>query len=184
MVFLEVVTVKYDIVDFLESKNIHLAIEGSLDENDSSYDLEGIEINYPILYQIDLFKVDEDLEVELRVNYSLSTECSRCLAPMDKSIDSTTNLRITEGPIDEEEEESEEILQVDRLNEFPLSNLVVSQVITSIPSKFLCKEDCKGLCPNCGKDLNYGDCDCEEVDSFNQFAVLKDLFKDEENKEV
>lgn len=42
-----------------------------------------------------------------------------------------------------------------------VNELAISDLLLSLPSKILCKEDCKGLCPVCGKNLNTGDCGCE-----------------------
>ncbi|MBQ8623423.1 MAG: DUF177 domain-containing protein [Oscillospiraceae bacterium] len=41
-----------------------------------------------------------------------------------------------------------------------LNELAISDLLLQLPTKVLCKEDCKGLCLNCGKDLNDGDCGC------------------------
>ena len=51
------------------------------------------------------------------------------------------------------------------------------------PFVILCKEDCKGLCPTCGADLNEGPCACDssdDIDPDNPFAVLKNLKFNEE----
>lgn len=50
------------------------------------------------------------------------------------------------------------------------------ELALGIPSAPLCKENCRGLCPNCGSDLNSGLCDGHGEDSDSPFAVLKDLF--------
>ena len=39
----------------------------------------------------------------------------------------------------------------------------ISDLLISLPTKILCREDCKGLCPECGKNLNHGDCECKKV---------------------
>ena len=55
-----------------------------------------------------------------------------------------------------------------------LDALAEEDVVLNLPSKVLCKEDCKGLCPQCGKNLNDGPCDCKEpVDP--RLAGLLDL---------
>ena len=43
-----------------------------------------------------------------------------------------------------------------------LDNLVTEEIQLFLPSKMLCKPDCKGLCYKCGKNLNFGDCDCKK----------------------
>ena len=55
-----------------------------------------------------------------------------------------------------------------------LSQLALEDVFLSLPSKLLCKEDCKGICPQCGKNLNEGPCGCKkEVDP--RLAALLDF---------
>ncbi|MGB9809870.1 MAG: YceD family protein, partial [Caldanaerobacter sp.] len=50
-------------------------------------------------------------------------------------------------------------------------------VILSLPMKFLCKEDCKGLCPICGTNLNYGSCSCKREDIDPRLEVLSKLLQ-------
>ena len=55
--------------------------------------------------------------------------------------------------------------------------LAAEDLMLDMPSKFLCQEDCKGLCPTCGKNLNDGPCDCaKEVDP--RLAALAELLDD------
>ena len=60
-----------------------------------------------------------------------------------------------------------------------LDELVIEDVFLSLPSRFLCKSDCKGLCNYCGHDLNESDCGCKKpVDP--RLAALQQLLSDEE----
>ncbi|MBR6313688.1 MAG: DUF177 domain-containing protein [Clostridia bacterium] len=55
-----------------------------------------------------------------------------------------------------------------------LSQLALEDVFLSLPSKLLCQDDCQGICPQCGKNLNEGPCDCKkEIDP--RLAALLDL---------
>ena len=45
-----------------------------------------------------------------------------------------------------------------------LDELMLSDILLSLPSKMLCRQDCAGLCPHCGKNLNDGSCDCTDID--------------------
>jgi uncharacterized protein len=64
-------------------------------------------------------------------------------------------------------------------NGLDVEALMRDEIILAIDTKNLCKEDCKGRCPKCGKDLNEGPCDCKpELDS--RFAVLAKLLQQEE----
>ena len=60
-----------------------------------------------------------------------------------------------------------------------LEELVENDILLGLPTKLLCKEDCKGLCQFCGKDLNDGNCSCEKETVNPQFAALKKLFNEQ-----
>ena len=54
-------------------------------------------------------------------------------------------------------------------------------LVLELPYRVLCREDCRGLCPKCGKNLNEGPCTCQEGDEvMNPFSALKAIVKDEE----
>ena len=56
-----------------------------------------------------------------------------------------------------------------------LDELVTTDILLELPLKHLCREDCKGLCPKCGKNLNSGSCGCDLKEIDPRFEALKDL---------
>jgi uncharacterized protein len=117
----------------------------------------------------------------------LMVACSRCVEPVRLELDET--LRVTflppsEIPADDDtaaaSEEGLEVAEGD-LDVFPfdgekidLEPLVREQFVLAIPYAPLCREDCKGLCPQCGIDRNTGTCNCEKpIDP--RLAALKGL---------
>ena len=56
-----------------------------------------------------------------------------------------------------------------------LYELCFTEVVLAMPSKHLCKEDCKGLCSQCGKNLNEGECSCEKKQIDPRLAILSQL---------
>jgi uncharacterized protein len=91
--------------------------------------------------------------VEGEVNFSITGECTRCLA-------SATNHYNAEFG---------EQVSVDEVDGYPLVNdtvdltkIVNDVILMNIPITFLCKEDCKGLCFKCGANLNQAECQCEK----------------------
>lgn len=88
--------------------------------------------------------------------FILETFCDRCLTevrkPMEKSFSHILTL--------EEDPETDDFITVSE-KAFDLSELVREDIIIGVSSKILCKDDCKGLCQSCGKNLNEGPCDCE-----------------------
>lgn len=59
--------------------------------------------------------------------------------------------------------------------EIELDEIVRSEIYLALPMKFLCKEDCKGLCPVCGKNLNRERCNCQKMTGHPAFLKLKEL---------
>ncbi|MBQ7217580.1 MAG: DUF177 domain-containing protein, partial [Synergistaceae bacterium] len=55
---------------------------------------------------------------------------------------------------------------------------IEESIYTLIPTKILCREDCKGLCPNCGADLNYGECSCRNENIDPRLEALRNFTTD------
>ncbi len=107
------------------------------------------------------------VSLEGRADFSWHARCDRCLTPIDMAGSvPLAGLLVAENPVDEPEstqwrrEGADELIPClgDRLD---LDELVRSLVVLSLPMKNLCREDCKGLCPVCGHNLNESDCGCE-----------------------
>lgn len=73
-----------------------------------------------------------------------------------------------------ENDENEEFLLLPDM-QLDLRELCYTEVVLRLPTKHLCREDCKGLCPNCGADLNLGDCGCPKNDIDPRLEALKTL---------
>lgn len=98
--------------------------------------------------------------ITLRVtaSFDYSTRCDRCGREIAEHFDfpfRNVLVRRLEG-----EDAGEELLTVTE-DEFSLDDYIVSNIVLALPLKHLCKSDCKGLCPRCGKDLNDGPCGCQ-----------------------
>ena len=105
----------------------------------------------------------------------LTAPCARCLAPVRachteevKGVVSTENA--SEDPL-------EEFFPVEG-ETIDLLAIAESALLPALPFRLLCREDCKGLCPVCGKDLNQGDCGCERKTVDVRLAGLADFFKE------
>ena len=110
------------------------------------------------------------VEMRAKADFVLELCCDRCAKPISvaQKVDIFHTL-VTHL----NDEANDELLLVNELR-FDLDPLVTEDIFLSLPSKFLCKEDCKGVCPKCGKDLNTDSCSCEkEIDP--RLAALKQL---------
>lgn len=123
------------------------------------------------------FVVDKDnVYVDSTLTYSIIFKCDRCLDDVKKDF----KIRCTASFYLEGEEEIE--------GYYPYKNNIVDmtepakqEIILNLPTRVLCKDDCKGLCHICGTNLNEMSCDCENqqdsenITANNPFSVLKNL---------
>jgi DUF177 domain-containing protein len=116
-----------------------------------------------------------------RVATKVRLSCSRCLAEYDEQIDipfTVFYLPATAGTTQDEEVElsEEDLVSVTfEGDEIDFSPEIAEQVLTEIPFKPLCRDDCKGWCPTCGADLNQAGCECSKESFSIQFGALKGL---------
>ena len=100
--------------------------------------------------------------------------CDRCAAEFDRFIDFPIDVvLVTELSNEENEDEWVFPLEGDSAD---LDDIVRTVFVLNLDSKLLCKDDCKGLCHRCGKNLNDGPCGCQkELDP--RFAALRQLLE-------
>jgi uncharacterized protein len=114
-----------------------------------------------------------------RLEAAIRQECSRCLEPATLSVGG--DFAYTLVPDKEEFEEEIELSAAEletgyyRGDFIDLSPLICEQIVLQVPIKVLCSEDCKGLCPRCGTNLNRGSCHCRLEDVDERLAVLKNF---------
>ncbi len=106
---------------------------------------------------------------------SVSSLCAKCAKDIVKKLKVPVEHLLVSHLNDEDNDDF--IVVEDML--LNLDELVIEDVYLSLPTRFLCKDDCKGLCPYCGNDLNEGECNCKKpVDP--RLAALQMLLNDEE----
>lgn len=106
-----------------------------------------------------------------------STACARCLKPLDILLTAETDMILSDDP-EAEEEDDLFVLTGDSVDP---ADILVPALILQVQMTYLCKEDCKGLCPHCGVDRNLVTCDCVSKQIDPRFAALQALLdsKDE-----
>lgn len=104
---------------------------------------------------------------------SIPAECARCLKDLMHPI----SLRFAEYY----SRKPEEGMYAFEGEEIDLDQMLGDNMVLNLPMRFLCRQDCKGLCPVCGKDVNEGACGCKPVvEESNPFYGLSKLYSDEE----
>jgi len=133
--------------------------------------------------RMDIQKTGERFRLSGGVSTVLQLACSRCLEPFPSPIDASFDLvyhpqTLNAGEGEREVEEEDLATAFYHNNEIDLGQLMREQFYLALPMKPLCAEDCQGLCPNCGTNLNRGACDCRREWEDPRLAVLKTLKRD------
>ena len=100
--------------------------------------------------------------------------CDRCASEFHRKVEFPIDVVLV-TKLESEENEDEWVFPLEG-DSADLDDIVRTVFVLNLDSKLLCKEDCKGLCPKCGKNLNDGPCNCrKELDP--RFAALKQLLE-------
>lgn len=136
----------------------------------------------PVVSDITAAREFDHVRVTGRVSTAVSLVCSRCLATFETPLDSSFTIYFRKGvSMDVGEEQETELEEQDLISatysgdEIDLSHEIEEQVAMEVPLKPLCSEECKGLCPVCGTDLNQAGCSCPRGETSLKFSALKDF---------
>jgi len=101
--------------------------------------------------------------------------CDRCLIEYKKKINTSFNTILTNDS-DIVRDKNKDVIMFTNSDDFvDLSGILHDIIEIEKPIKRLCSDDCKGICPSCGLDLNHNDCSCKHNSSNNELNKLKDL---------
>ncbi len=154
-------------------------------------DLPGLprEVSEPFRVRLNAHRIGDDLFLDGEVEGAFELECSRCLARYRSPL--RESFRLVLEPAGQRvpaEPEGAAALARDgvclgdeletgwyRGTEIDLGAFLLELISLSLPVKPLCREDCAGLCPHCGEDLNRSPCGCKEIKPESPFAALAAL---------
>lgn len=133
---------------------------------------------------VSIHRIDGNINIDGSLDFTCHPDCDRCLAHYQQSY--SLHLHEVLAPLadiedrdvhrrDQGVEVVKEDLEFDFYegDRFDLAKVVREQTFLARPMKCLCVEDCKGLCPRCGKNLNEGPCGCVDEHNDARWAVLR-----------
>lgn len=153
--------------------NFSLPIGYELDLGD--IDFSGVyPLKTPVKISGEVYSRAGVVYLKIRCAVTYEAPCDRCGEISCEHID-VDNEYILATEI--ENEDNDNIILVN-VTEFDLDELCRTDVLLHIPMKHLCRSDCKGLCPECGKNLNDGPCNCGKKSIDPRFAALAELLEE------
>ena len=141
----------------------------------------------PVKVQLEVDKRDQQLTLRGRVWIQAKQTCARCLVEVVTELVSELQLFADrrgsdEVPDERALEQEGSILYHDGI-ELNLGASVRDALILEVSQVVLCREDCRGLCPNCGQNWNQADCTCSGSSVDSRWHSLKELKKSGSNQE-
>ncbi len=141
---------------------------------------EGLILAEPIRGSVKLTKAGHGVWLKAVLQTTLQLACTRCLKPINAPIkvDIEENfVSINHLPKMTGSEENAEIDSATIIGDthiLDLTEVLRQELILNQPSQLLCKDDCLGLCPQCGHNLNEGQCDCDNTYIDPRWSALLD----------
>ncbi|HEV3470529.1 MAG TPA: DUF177 domain-containing protein [Pyrinomonadaceae bacterium] len=130
----------------------------------------------------------EEIRVRGKIETGVEVACDRCLAPVAVPLEVEFDTAFIPQERAAAAEENVELHAEDmglaafEGDAIDLDELVREQILLALPARHLCREECKGLCPTCGADLNAGRCGCEHKEADPRWAALADLKKNKDRE--
>ncbi|MFP4212780.1 MAG: YceD family protein [Desulfohalobiaceae bacterium] len=135
-----------------------------------------VEILDPLQALVFLLPQKRGCFVQGRLTGRVSMPCSRCAEPAELGLDSRFHLLETLEPKDELDRLGPEFIRSSAgVLELDLGGLLWEQFMLQLPFKHVCGQDCQGICPVCGLNLNQGRCQCQVVQGDPRLEIFRNL---------
>ena len=160
----------------LDLKGIFVS-DGAVKDVGYELDMSGFDVygehpfNSPVKVAVHIENRSGIVTADISAVFVYDTCCARCMTPLSLEFEYSFSHKLIESL---EEDYNDDYIEAPDLTLDP-DELVSSDILLELPSKFLCKGDCQGLCQKCGHNLNLGDCDCDKADIDPRLEKLKEL---------
>ena len=165
-----------DIRDGLSTLDITCGVE------EIGLEAEGACFADPVTASLKLFRQDDKVFVKAELSVVMELECARCLSLVHRQLTGTfeNQYQYQYQPLLNTPQRLMDDIGIRYYSEdyIDLSDEIKEGFILEIPARILCSDNCKGLCPRCGQDLNQAECDCRlESEEEAQTSKLAEYIK-------
>ena len=160
-----------DLSTVLNNDGATLPISATLDVAQETEGL-GIAFLSPVSVTGEIVCRNNVLELFAHVEGEMTTNCARCLKELSLPLSFDFEETLTQDGEDIPDRDSVIVFSGTTVD---LSDIVLSNLLLNLSYKYLCSEDCRGLCAKCGADLNQGDCGCSQDEIDPRWEKLKNF---------
>lgn len=166
----------YDVSSVLKAEGEALTVSGKVVFTQNELSGAGPFFSDDVHFSGTLTNIGNVLEFKANVKGSFSALCARCMKELKKEFD----IDFTEMLVNSTDDISDrDAVLLFEGHEVDLDDIIESNILVNLSLKYLCSEDCKGLCPICGADRNVTACSCGQDEIDPRLAGLKNLLIDD-----
>lgn len=158
-----------DVSTIVNVEGAQLTLEGCLEPAEVACDIEVVNA----LLSGKIANSGGVLVLEAKVTAEVKTCCARCL----KEIVLPLNFDFSETLVlsgQETDADADSVIFFEG-KEIDVGEIAINNLLLNISSKYLCRDECRGICPKCGKNLNDGECDCDFFEIDPRWEKLKNF---------
>ncbi|NLI59993.1 MAG: DUF177 domain-containing protein [Clostridiales bacterium] len=169
-----------DISDILMEVGSSKQFDGNVIIKDITYQGDKIHFDSPFYVKGNVTNVGQLLVMNAHLEGIAALKCGKCTESYDYSVDYDIKVNF-KSTTDEEDPD----IYVYTNNRIDLYDIVIREFLHRLPILRRCSQECKGLCPYCGTNLNNKECQCSDQDHEpidSRFSVLRDFFVDRDRE--
>lgn len=166
-----------DVSAILKELGGKIAVDGCVELGNTDFLGETYIFSEPVQVQGDISNNGKSLILKAKCTGSMKTRCARCMKEIAVPIEFMLDENLIQG--DDGNTYDDDVIVFDGTL-VDIDEIVADGFLMNVDGKYLCKEDCRGLCPECGADLNEGDCGCDTDTIDPRWAGLLDIMKNNE----
>lgn len=163
---------KVDLSSVIKVTGAEVKLSSTVGFGDAEFLGETYRFIEPLKVEGRVYNNGQSLTLEADVSGRMITECARCLDEVEADVEFSVHELLSQR--EEGAEEDEDIILFDGY-EIELDDIIADHFLMNISGRYLCSDDCKGLCPVCGENLNHGECDCDNEYIDPRWQALADI---------
>ena len=170
---------KLDITKGIQRKGVDVPFELEDAWGEDHWNGDTIAYIRPVSFSGTYMLADETVIVRGTARAVIESPCARCLKPTETDVTAEVEEAFIRDQGQEREADDDQYMYSGHVLE--LDDAVRTALLLELPSRILCKEDCRGLCDQCGADLNIHECSCQkDLTHRNPFSALASLLNEDE----
>ncbi|HSU87532.1 MAG TPA: DUF177 domain-containing protein [Terriglobia bacterium] len=175
-------------VDLKDLAHEKISFQASFEPGVVAFGSENVQQVGPLDWSASAERAGDEIRVAGSLNTSLELACSRCLEPARVAINKPFDLFFRQRDEEMFDEDEIELSERDTRTGFftgtqlAIGDILREQILLALPMKALCTIDCKGLCPQCGMNLNSGSCNCPKENFSPRMDTLLEIKRRLENR--